>query len=71
MELYLYADNWQLKGDDVNATSEAFKALKDFTDLSRLHMANAKCWFWATTPAARKALKTISESPTCTTRERS
>ena len=45
MELHLYVDNWQLKGDTVNATSEAFKALMQFTDLSRLHMANSKCWF--------------------------
>ena len=61
MDLYLYADNWQLKGNSVNATSEAFKALKSFTDISRLHMANAKCWFWATTPMARKALRKISD----------
>ena len=41
MELYLYADNWQLKGYTVNATSEAFEALLQFTDISRLHMANS------------------------------
>lgn len=60
VELHLFADNWQLKGDTVNATAEFLKALKQFTDLYKLHMSNSNCWFWASTPAARKALQAIS-----------
>lgn len=49
------------KGDTANAIAEAFKALKQFTDLSKLHMSNSKCWFWPTSPAARKALQAVSQ----------
>lgn len=67
MELYHYADNWQLKGDNVNATSEAFKALKDFTDISRLHWLMRNVGFG---PLPLRQGRRCKRSQTSTTKEK-